>query len=154
MHPSPSATPTCRTRQRGLSMLESLIAVAVLALGMIGLARVHVDLRGGAEAARERSEAMRLAQQDIEQLRAFATPALCTAMADTEPQDVTPPGATVQYLRERSVQTQAGPYLRSVQVMLRWADRHGAPQALRLHTLIGCSDPALSGALALPRPDL
>lgn len=147
-------TTATRSRQRGISTLESLIAFAVLALGMIGLARVHADLRAHAEAARERSEAVRLAQQDLEDLRAFATTAGWDAIGDAEPADVTPPGATTAYRRERNVHAGTGPALKSIRVTLRWTDRHGAPQSLQLQTLVGASDPALSGVLALPRPDL
>jgi Tfp pilus assembly protein PilV len=145
---------TARRRQRGVSTLESLIAFAVLALGMIGLARVQVDLRASAESARERSQAVRLAQQDLEELRAFATTAGWDAIGDAEPADVTPPGATTTYRRERSVRADADSGVKAIRVMLRWADRHGTPQSLQLQTLVGASDPALSGALALPRPDL
>jgi Tfp pilus assembly protein PilV len=143
-----------QARQRGMSTIEALAAAAVLALGMIGLARLHVDLRANAEAARERSEAVRLAQQDLEQLRAFATFAAWSAIADAEPADVTPTGSTTRYLRERIVQTDDDSGLKSVQVILRWTDRHGAAQQLRLQTRIVGVDPVLSGALALPRPDL
>ena len=150
----PSARPVRRYRQRGISTIESLLAAAVLALGMIGLARLHVDLRAGAEAARERSEAVRLAQHDLEQLRAFATTTAWAAIADAEAEDVTPAGGTTRYLRERSVQTRTETGLKSVQVLLRWTDRRGAAQELCLQTLIGGADPALPGALALPRPAL
>lgn len=148
-----SPNPT-RRRQRGVSTLEALIAFALLALGMIGLARLHVELRSHADAARERSEAVRLAQQDLEQLRAFASGAAWDAIDDAEPADVTPPGATTAYRRERSVRIDAASGQKAVQVTLRWSDRHGAPQSLQLQTLIGAADPALSGALALARPSL
>jgi len=149
MNPTPP-----RRLQRGISTLESLVAFAVLALGMMGLARLHADLRAHAEAARERSEAVRLAQQDLEDLRAFATTAGWDAIGDAEPADVTPPGATTAYRREHSVRVDAESGVKAVRVTLRWADRHGAPQSLQLQTLVGANDPALSGALALPRPDL
>jgi Tfp pilus assembly protein PilV len=146
--------PSPHRRQRGFSTLEALIAFAVLALGMVALARLHVDLRAGAENARERSEALRLAQQDIETLRAFASPAGWTAIANADPADVTPVGGTTRYLRERSVVGDAAIGLKSVLVTLRWTDRQGAPQTLSLQTLLLGDDPALSGALALPRPAL
>ena len=141
-------------RQRGVSTLEAQIAIALMTLGMIGLARLHVELRAQADAARERSEAVRLAQQDLEQSRAFAGSAGWDAIADAESADVTPPGSTTAYRRERSVHLDAASGLKAVQVTLRWSDRHGAPQALQLRTLVGAADPALSGALALARPDL
>ena len=146
--------PARQQRERGISTVEALVAAAVLALGMIGLARLHVTLRANADAARERSEAVRLAQQEIEQLRVFANLAAWSAIADAAPADVTPAGNTTHYLRERIVQTDTDAGLKSVQVVLRWTDRHGAAQQLRLQTRIAGADPALSGALALPRPDL
>ena len=87
-------------------------------------------------------------------MRAFATTAGWDAIGDAEPADVTPPGATTAYRRERSVHADADSGVKAVRVTLRWTDRHGAPQSLQLQTLVGTNDPALSGALALPRPDL
>lgn len=146
--------PAQRRRERGMSAVEALVAAAILALGMIGLARLHATLRAHADAARERSEAVRLAQQEIEQLRAFASVAAWSAIADAEPADVTPAGSTTHYVRERIVRTDADAGLKSVLVVLRWTDRQGAAQQLRLQTRIAGTDPALAGALALPRPDL
>lgn len=151
---APTASRRGRRHQRGLSTIESLIAAAVLGLGMLGLARLHSDLRASAEAARERSEAVRLAQQELEALRSFTTPAAWSAIADAEPADVTPPGGTTRYLRERSVRALDGVAVKAVVVTLRWSDRRGAAQSLSLQTLVAGNDPALVGALALPRPDL
>ncbi len=141
-------------RQRGMSLLESLIAFVVLAVGMVALARLHTGLRASAEAARERSEAVRLAQLDIEQLRAFAGTAGWNAIGDASPVDVTPPGGTIRYTLERAVQTRTEPPLKAVQVTLHWNDRHGTARQLRIATLIAGQDPALSGALTLPRPSI
>ena len=143
-----------RSGARGFSTLEALVASAVLAIGMVALARLHIDLRAGSQAARERSEAVRLAQQDLEALRAFAGAAGFEAIADAEAQDVTPPGSATRYRRERRVAVEAAGALKSVQVSLRWTDRQGAPQVLVLRTLIQGDDPALSAALAMPRPGL
>ena len=61
-----------RRRQRGITLIEALIAFLVLALGMLAIARTQTHLRMNAEVARQRSEAVRLAQEEIESLRAFA----------------------------------------------------------------------------------
>jgi Tfp pilus assembly protein PilW len=50
------------------------------------------------------------------------------------------------------VQSDAKLGRKAVQVTLRWFDRHGAAQQLRLATQIAGQDPALAGALTLPRP--
>ena len=140
-------------RQRGVAMLEALIAFLVLSVGLLALSRLQTGLRTNADAARERSEAVRLAQTDIEGLRAFANSAAWEAIADAS-SDVTPAGSRTHYTLERVVRTSADPALKAVEVTLQWNDRHGAAQQLQLSTLIASQDPALSAALTLPRPRL
>lgn len=150
---SPTSHRPLPSRQRGIALLEALLAFLVLSIGMLALSRLQNELRAGADEARERTEALRLVQSDIEDLRAFAGMAGWEAI-DNASADVTPAGSTTQYTLERAVQTIAGPALKAVQVTLRWTDRHGAAQQLRLDTLIAGQDPALAGALTLPRPPL
>jgi Tfp pilus assembly protein PilV len=144
---------TSRPRQRGLALLEALLAFLVLSLGMLALSRLQADLRASADAARERSEAVRLAQLHVENLRAFADSAEWDAMIDMTA-DVTPADSTIRYTLERAVQTLSSPALKAVQVTLRWSDRRGAAQHWRLATMVAGHDPALAGALTLPRPPL
>ena len=148
-----SLTQRTPARQRGVALLEALIAFLVLSLGTLALTRLQDALRASADAARERSEAVRLAQFDIEGLRAFANSAAWSAIADASA-DVTPTGSSTRYMLERVVQTNPELALKAVQVTLHWNDRHGAAQQLRLATLIAGQDPALSGALTLPRPPI
>jgi Tfp pilus assembly protein PilV len=63
-----------RTRnrlQRGISLIEALLALAVMALGMMGLVGVQSTLRSTSDVAKQRSEAVRIAQAEIERWRAF-----------------------------------------------------------------------------------
>jgi Tfp pilus assembly protein PilV len=147
----PFATHGTPARQRGVSLLEALLAFLALSLGMLALSRLQADLRASADAARERSGAARLAQVDIEALRAFTDIASWNAIADTTA-DVTPAGSGTAYTLQRVVQTRAEPALKEVQVTLHWVDRRGVAQQWQLATLIAGHDPALSGALTLPRP--
>jgi Tfp pilus assembly protein PilV len=150
MHVEPR---TLAARQRGVSLVEALLAFLVLSLGMLALARVQADLRASADAARERSVAVRLAQLEIEGLRAFAGTAGWEAIVAATA-DVTPAGSSTSYTLERVVRTSSEPALKWVQVTLHWNDRRDAAQQWRVSTLIAGHDPALSGALALPRPPL
>jgi len=147
------ATHTAPARQRGVALLEALLAFLTLSLGKIALSRLQSDQRASADAARERSEAVRLAQLDIEALRGFADNAGWNAIADATI-DVTPAGSSTGYTLERAVQTRSEPALKAVQVTLHWNDRQGSARQLRLSTLIAGHDPALSGGLTLPRPPL
>lgn len=60
-----------RTRQSGFTLIEVLIAVVVLAVGLIAMARFQATVLQGSALARERSEAVALAEQKIEQLRNY-----------------------------------------------------------------------------------
>jgi len=61
-----------RTRQRGVSLLESLVAFVVLALGAAAAAHLQGQLRLAGDVARERSEAIRVGQAASEEMRSFA----------------------------------------------------------------------------------
>lgn len=55
--------------QRGFKLIEALIALAVLAVGSLALSSLQLWLDHGTALARQRSDAVRLAQTQIEQLR-------------------------------------------------------------------------------------
>ena len=144
-------------RQHGFALLEALIAALLVAAVAIALIWLQGEMRYNADAARQRTEAARLAQADIERLRAFVavdadggSPAW-SEIADDE-FDVTPAASPTRYLLTRLVETDATFAMKKIVVTLRWSDRRGQAQQLSLDTLITGHDPALAGALSLPRP--
>jgi Tfp pilus assembly protein PilV len=60
-----------RQRSRGVSLIEALVALAVMAFGMLGVVGMQAALRNGADQSKQRSEAVRLAQEEMERLRSF-----------------------------------------------------------------------------------
>ncbi len=137
--------------QRGIGLIEALVAFLVLSLGMLAMARVQSDLRAHAELARQRTEAVRIAQQDIETLRAYA---VLTAMAGARSFDqIAAATATVdsigptRYELTRQAGTSADGQAASVAVTVRWSDRRGEPQHTTLSSVIARSAPALAAAL-------
>jgi Tfp pilus assembly protein PilV len=149
-------------RVHGTSLLEGLVALLVLALTAVGIAQLQGHLRLSAEVARQRTEAVRLAQQDIESLRAFGALAAGTgttrsfeAIAGaTRTVDAAGGYATpTRYTVTRTVDGAAMGGAKRVQVLVAWADRAGAPQQVALNTLIAAAEPSMSGALGLRRGD-
>ena len=50
-----TASPNTAAAQRGVALIEALLAFLVVALGMLGIARIHADLRTHADLARQRT---------------------------------------------------------------------------------------------------
>jgi prepilin-type N-terminal cleavage/methylation domain-containing protein len=137
--------------QRGLTLIEALIAAVVLAIGLLALLRVPPELRRQAELARHRSEAVRLAQTDIEGLRGAVSLAAHAAIADAA-YSVEPDGlGSPRYALERRVDAVTWPQARGIDVTVRWSDRRGEAQQVMLSTLIAAHEPALAAQRLLPR---
>ena len=148
-------TPQTNRLQRGTTLLEALVALLVLSLGMFSVARVQTQLRLNADMARQRSEAVRLAQEDMERLRAFSVLATTTgarAYADIVNATATVDTSTgytsnTRYQVTRNVTTAGAPNTKTASVAVSWADRGGTDHQVVLNSLITGSNPAYSGAL-------
>lgn len=159
--------------RRGVSLVEALVALAIMSFGMLALVGVQATLRHNSDAARERTEAMRLAAQDAESLRAFGSLDQ-TLVASVVPWDqldvragvpVTLPvttGVTTSYTldRQRSIVHDRvagstrfeGVDLKVFEVRVSWADRIGNNYAAVLDSAVVAADPALSARVVMPVP--
>lgn len=141
--------------QRGASLVEALVAFLVLSLGLVGMTRLQGQLRLNADIARQRTEAVRLAQEDIEALRAFST--LAAAPGERAYADIaaasrsidSTPGQPLNasFQLRRDVDDASG--YRSASLSVSWEDRAGQTQQVLLQSVIAGTPPALSGALAV-----
>lgn len=146
---------TLRTRsQRGFSLLEALIALLVMSFGMLAIAGFQLNVSRNSDLARQRAEAVRLAQDRLEELRAFeqiTTQVGRRAYNDIVTQastNVTPANSNTTYARTTTVTT-AGE-LKVVTVSVAWADRANDTHTVSLNSVISESDPARVGGLAVP----
>lgn len=147
---------------RGVSLIEALVALAVMAFGMLGVVGMQATLRFNGDLSKQRSEAVRLAQERLEQLRSFGTLPTTPgqiAFADIAPEAASaaalPGSANASYQREVLVPTEAAsaPALRQVTVNVSWLDRRAGvgidPQSVTLSTMVAGIAPELGAALAL-----
>lgn len=146
----------------GVSLIEALVALAVMAFGMLGVVGMQSSLRFNADLSRQRGEAVRLAQEEVERWRNHACleTAECPGqlafvdIVDTGPDTLVVPEVNTEFTRETEVTPEAAgePRLRQVVVTVGWTDRRGDPQAVRLTTQVSYVPPEL-GALHAQRGD-
>jgi len=138
----------------------------VMSFGMVALVGLLATLRRGGDVAKQRSEAMRIAQADLASLRAFAdlkrpngstTPDYDTDLAVSElawNAAVANGNTTFTVTRKVTpvINVGAEPQARTVDVTVDWLDRAGEQGKLRLSSVISRTDPAFSGAAAITPP--
>ncbi|MCY7316092.1 MAG: prepilin-type N-terminal cleavage/methylation domain-containing protein [Rubrivivax sp.] len=157
-------------RSRGVSLIEALVALAVMAFGLLGVVGMQSSLRFNADVSRQRAEAVRLAQEKMESLRSFgvlsgaptgelayddiATPLLpetLTALAlantlFTRTVTVTPTPTPPVAVDD--------PRMKTIVVTVSWLDRRtasgGTAESVRLQSNIAQIAPMLGATLGLP----
>jgi Tfp pilus assembly protein PilV len=142
-----------RAIRRGVSLVEAIVAMAVMAFGMMAIVGLQTTLRANSDVAKQRSEAVRIAEEAIENWRAFSvmetTPGrkaygdLALGVLPNEPKD----GSNTSFTLKQTVVP--GPGMKSIQVEVTWVDRTGEPQSVMLNSIIAEADPALSGILTM-----
>ena len=135
--------------QRGITLVESLVGVLLLSLGLLGALRMQSWLRLTDDVAQQRTEAVRLAQQDLEQVRGFADAAAFRAITHQHREAA---HSTTNYTLHRTVSADA--VLKNSLVAVSWRDRSGSTQTVQLHSSLNGLSPVYSAALALPRQDM
>jgi Tfp pilus assembly protein PilV len=146
-------------RQRGATLIEVLVGFVALTIGIMAIARLQVQLRTGADLSRQRSEAVRLVQEDIESLRSFASvgdPSAAHAFDAIDDAQLSVDAASeatlgADYLITRTIEDAAIGHAKNATVTASWVDRTGAPQTAVLSTVLAGLDPAYTGALSLVR---
>ena len=142
--------------QRGVSLIEAVVAMGVMAFGMLAVVGLQVTMRATGDLSKQRAEAVRIAQASIEDWRAFVS--LETTAGVVDYQDIVSDGpsnlvginATYATSRTVTVWGTGSPPMKTLQVVVAWADRTGEMQTVQLSSVIAGIAPELAGSLALP----
>ena len=145
---------------RGVSLVEAMVALAVMAFGMLALVGVQATLRMNNDLAKQRSEATLIATEEVERLRNYFTLLPVNGQAGiswteiegrTEPA-YTPPEAigNTTYQVVRTVNTDAATRQKTFKVEVTWPDRTGVMQRVVLDGMVWGVVPELSTLLAIP----
>jgi len=142
--------PSPRTR-RGTSLVEALVAMAVMALGMLAVVGIQSTLRLNADVAKQRSEAVRIAQEAMESARGFSAieapgqgQTAYDAVVSSQAQAVEGYTTNTTYTVTRSVVTDTNAPRKEIRIRVQWEDRSGQVQAVELSSIVGANDPRLA----------
>jgi type II secretory pathway pseudopilin PulG len=156
-------------RERGFAVVEALVAFLVVAFGMMAIASFQFTLSRTSDVARQRNEATRIAQQEIDRLRSFGQRAADGNTGDdrlTYSEEVGVGAATrtensaltnTSYEITRTVSAPPAPVptqgerFRWIDVAVQWLDRTGATQRIALSTVISDGAPGELGFLTTGR---
>ncbi len=129
--------------QRGASLIEGLVALAVLSLSLVGAAQLQAALRQHGELARERSAAVQHAQHVLDARRGFHD----LTGFDTPP---APPAAAPYTVTQRDAVHDG---LRTERVSVSWQHRGAGPQSLQLTSGVARLAPVYTGLLEIAPQD-
>jgi Tfp pilus assembly protein PilV len=130
--------------------------MGVMAFGMLGVVGMQSTLRSNSDVAKQRAEAVRIAQAAVEDWRAFDTlsggASNFAGIANVAATTVAGDNGT--FTRTATVQpavlAASAPRLKTFSVQVAWADRNGQNQAINIVSSIAGIAPELAGSLGLP----
>jgi Tfp pilus assembly protein PilV len=149
--------------QRGFTLLEALIALLVTAFGLLAIAGMQSTLSRNSDIAKQRSEAVRLAQAKMEELRGFdgvlaasgVAFSYATGVVDSGTPETLGAGSNATFTRSWTVRRADGvtpatadDLEKWVTVTVAWTDRTGEAQRVTMTSVIARNDPlALKGLI-------
>lgn len=135
------------SRGEGFSLVEAMVALVILSVGLLALARFQGSVTQASAQAKARTEALRLAQGKIETFRGFASLSalvgLANAPSGANTETVT--GTNAIFTRTWRWETTALPAYRSLGVTVRWQDQRGIMHTVALKTRLSSVEPSEAG---------
>ncbi len=152
-------TTTNRPHARGVALIEALIALVVMAFGMLALVGVQTTLRLNSDIARQRAEATRIASEEMELVRSFISVSQIAgqpgvswdeiASRTVDPVALPNGSSNTSYRLVRTV-TQQGATQKTVHVVVSWKDRTDSDQSVVFDGAVLASSPPFTALLRVP----
>jgi hypothetical protein len=143
------------SQHHGVSLVEALVALVVMAFGMLSLVNVQSTMRLNVDMAEQRTEATHIATEEIENLRLFNAVQTGNSTWDhiasrtVDPYPQAYGAGNTSYRLVRTVSTGTDTPHKVVTVQVLWTDRTGSEQSVRIDTVVAGIDPALSGLVSV-----
>ncbi|MEW6999584.1 prepilin-type N-terminal cleavage/methylation domain-containing protein [Colwelliaceae bacterium BS250] len=136
---------------QGFGLIEVLVALAIMAVGLLAIASFQSGLIGESSSNKARAEAIGIAQQRIEQLRNYSAEAFSQDDFNVTFADITD-GNSTDFTGSNSIftrtETIADPNdTKEIEIKVSWIDESGASQSVALTTEVSWESPSLAGEL-------
>lgn len=135
------------SKQRGIGLVEVLVALVVVSLGLLGLAKLEGNLLSTSGNNKARAEAMGIAQQQMETIRYAASSdtsyqelndGFPPSLVDLDPFPVT--GTNAQFTVDIDIDDPDANQIINTIVAVAWTDATGAPDSVTLMSEIALQD--------------
>ena len=147
---------TLKKQITGFSLVEALVALLILGFGLIAVAKLQSTLVENSGLSKQRTEATRLGQEKMEQLRSFEQLSTATgkfAYADivtTTSDAVSGYSSNTSYIRSWTATDSTNALYKPIFLSVAWTDRNGVGQTVKLDSMVAKLDPKTSGSLIVP----
>lgn len=149
------------SHQRGVALIEAMIAMLVMAFGTLALVGVQATLRLNSDIAKQRAEATRIGLADLERARNFISVATVTGKSGVSWDEITnlvvaevdqiDGVASTKFSLNRTVSVPASSLnQKNIHVVVSWNDRAGQAQSVTFDTVVAAADPTWSALLNVP----
>ena len=126
----------CTKKESGFTIIEMLIALAILAVGMMAIGRMQILAVRNTTNGNTTTQATMLAQAKMEEIKNTAD---ITTRVDEVEADIDADGnAGGIYTRTTTIATPAAPldsFLRTVRVQVRWVSYHGGDRTITIDSV-------------------
>lgn len=133
-----------KSNMQGQTLIEALITIVFISFCVIALIRFQTYLMYDNSLAQQKSEAIILATQEIEQLRSFQvlnTTSGYTAYQSIATGSSSVTGTSATYSLAWTVTANTNPTYKNVSVTVSWTDRYNTTQSIQLVSNIAGIDP-------------
>ncbi|WP_372922081.1 prepilin-type N-terminal cleavage/methylation domain-containing protein, partial [Roseovarius sp.] len=130
-----------RRRQIGITLIEALIALAVISLGVLAIAKLYGDLIASTAESKARTEAVQVAEQRVDRLRAAMERGEFEALANTGSDTHVGTNATFQIEPTFEWDDVDDQNRLDVLMTVEWDDARGDTQRVNVSSSIAWMDP-------------
>lgn len=128
----------------GSSLIESVVALLILSIGFVGVAKLQAELTANNSLSKQRTEASTIAQDMIEEYRSFgemSTTSGFEAYSDIASERMSITGVNAVYAAAAVVTESTSPAYKTVTVTVGWTGATREAQTISLSTIIAGQDP-------------